>query len=97
MFGPQTDGAIIKFQQDVTGFPDGRVDVGGPAATALEQGHLRVAFTPGMLPDDQLPSLTLHGDPIHTDWDGEGNPADLADEITFQTLLAALRREVGAI
>ncbi|MEU6622634.1 peptidoglycan-binding protein [Streptomyces litmocidini] len=94
LFGPQTDGAIISFQQSVTGIPDGRVDVGGPAITALERGHLRAAFAPGMLNPDQLPTLTLHGDTIYPDWTGEGNPDDLADEISWQMLLNAMEREV---
>ncbi|MFF0428601.1 peptidoglycan-binding protein [Streptomyces sp. NPDC004520] len=94
LFGPETDGAIIAFQEAVTSIPDGRIDVGGPAVTALEQDHLRSAFAPGMLDADQVPALTLHGDTIYTDWDGEGSPDDLEDEITWQMVLDAMAQEV---
>ncbi|MFD7688359.1 peptidoglycan-binding protein [Streptomyces sp. NPDC059781] len=94
LYGPQTDGAIIDFQQNVTGIVDGRMDVQGPAVTALQQDHLRAAFAPGMLSDSEIPRLTLHGDVIHTDWDGEGSIEGMADEITWPMLLEAMHREV---
>lgn len=76
-FGGETDGAIIRFQQDVTGIVDGKINVGGPAMTALEEGFFTAVldgFTAG------VGTLPAADDPmIAHDVDDESD-AEVADE-----------------
>jgi hypothetical protein len=94
LWGNQTDGAVIAFQQAVTGIADGRIDVGGPAIRALESGHLQAALDAALsaLNAAELPAVE---DPtIFHDTDADEDVAGADDPITPADVLLALQEEM---